>query len=124
MVVAGLCIAGVSGLAIAIIGVLYLTRPRMIAAAFGLPSIPDAAETPWLRLKGVRDLATGIVAGVLLITASPFVIGWTLLAFALIPLGDMFTVLSAKGRASAAWGIHGATALTLILGAALLLAGS
>jgi len=35
----------------------------MIAATFGLPSLPTVDATPWLRLKGVRDLTTGAVAG-------------------------------------------------------------
>ena len=120
----GLGIAAASGLAIAVIGVLYLARPHMIAAAFGLPSVPSERNTPWLRLKGIRDLAAGVVAAVLLIAATPEVVGWVLIAFALIPSGDMATVLAAKGRASAAWGIHGATALVLLVGATLILVGS
>lgn len=120
----GLWIAVLSGVAITVIGLLYVVRPRMIAAAFGFRALPDRDATPWLRLKGVRDLATGVVAGVLLLTAPSHVIGWALLAFALIPIGDASTVIASRGRASAAWGIHGSTALVMIVGSCLLLVGS
>lgn len=67
----GLTIAGFAGIMIAIIGVLFLIRPRAIATTFGLPALPLADATPWLRLKGVRDLTTGIVAITLLLLVSP-----------------------------------------------------
>ncbi len=122
METAGLIITALAGAAIAAIGVLYLVRPRSIAAAFGLPALPHEEATPWLRLKGIRDLTSGVVAGILLLTAPPSVVGWVLLAFALIPIGDAWTVLAARGNAKAAWGIHGATAAVMIVGAALLIA--
>lgn len=117
----GVLIAAVAGLAIAVIGVLYLVRPRAMATVFGLPVLPHEDATPWLRVKGVRDLTTGVVAGVLLLLAPPTVIGWVLLAFAIIPAGDAATVLVARGDAKAAWGIHGTTAAIMIIGATLLL---
>src|SRR5699024_6305744 len=104
-------------------GALYLVKPRMIAATFGLPSLPAVEATPWLRLKGVRDLTTGVVAVVLLLTAPPTVIGWALLTFALVPLGDAATVIASHGKASAAWGIHGSTAAVMVVGALVLLTG-
>lgn len=122
METAGLVVAALAGVAITAIGVLYLVRPRMIAATFGLPSLPQEEATPWLRLKGIRDLATGVVAGTLLLTAPPIVIGWILLAFTLVPIGDAATVLTARGNARAAWGIHGTTAAVMLVGVILLLA--
>lgn len=124
MIVAGLAITALAGLAIAIIGALYLCIPRTIAASFGLTGIPNLANTSWLRVKGIRDATCGIVAAALLLTASADVTGWALLAFALIPLGDATTVLTTGGRASAAWGVHVPTALLMVAGAALLLLGS
>lgn len=121
---AGLLIAALSGAAIAVIGLLYLVYPVAIAASFGLPSLPNVDATAWLRVKGVRDVVTGVVAAVLLVMASPATVGWVLLAFTLIPIGDAATVLAARGQASAAWGIHGTTALTMVVGALLLVLGS
>lgn len=117
----GLVIAALAGLAIAAIGVLYLVRPRMMATVFGLPALPHEDATPWLRLKGIRDLTTGVVAGVLLLLAPPTVIGWILLAFAIIPVGDAAIVLAARGDTKAAWGIHGTTAAIMTVGAILLI---
>jgi len=117
----GLTIAGLAAVMIAVIGAVFLIRPRAIATSFGLPALPRADATPWLRLKGVRDLATGVVAMTLLFLVPPTVIGWVLLAYALIPIGDAAIVLSARGDAKAAWGIHGATAAVMIVGALILL---
>ena len=48
--------------AIIVIGVLYLSQPRRIASAFGLPLPEEGPNIPWwLRLKGVRDVASGPV---------------------------------------------------------------
>lgn len=49
------------------------------------------------------------------------VLGWAVIAFAIIPLGDAITVLRAHGSRAAALGIHGATAAVMLLGSALLL---
>lgn len=122
MQTAGLVTAGLAGAAIAAVGILYLVRPRMMAATFGLPVLPQPEATPWLRLKGLRDLTAGVVAATLLLTAPPTVVGWALLAYTLIPVGDAVTVLAARGDAKAAWGIHGTTAVVMLLGVFLLLA--
>lgn len=65
----GLVIAALAGLMIAVIGVLFLARPRAIATTFGLPTLPLENATPWLRLKGIRDLTTGVAAVALLLLA-------------------------------------------------------
>ncbi|HLT83069.1 MAG TPA: DUF4267 domain-containing protein [Phototrophicaceae bacterium] len=123
MTAAGLVISGVAGLGILVVGVCYLLVPRAMAATFGLPAVPPEDATPWLRLKGVRDLTTGVVAGVLLLTATPTVIGWVLLTFTLIPLGDAATIIRSAGDVRVAWTVHGATAALMLIGAALLLVG-
>lgn len=120
MYVAGMTITALAGLGILTIGILYLTIPRTMAGSFGLPSVPDANATPWLRLKGIRDLATGIVAIILLLTAPTNVLAWTVAAFAIIPAGDAVTILRAGGSRRAAIGIHGVTAALMFAGAAAL----
>lgn len=123
MTTAGLIIAGLAGLGILVIGLGYLARPRAMAGTFGLPTLPQTEATAWLRLKGIRDATCGVVAAVLLLTAPAGVIGWAVLAFAIIPVGDAVTILRARGAAGAAWGIHVPTAALMLVGAALLLAG-
>ena len=122
MTIAGTIIATIAGIGIFAVGVLYLTKPRMMADNFGLPHIPHESATPWLTLKGLRDLATGVVAGVLIVSAPSPVLGWAVLAFAIIPIGDAISILVARGSRAAALGIHGATAAAMVVGAVLLLA--
>jgi hypothetical protein len=47
--------------------------------------------------------------------SSPKTVGLFLLVAALIPIGDMLTVLAAEGSAKSAFGIHGLTASLLLL---------
>lgn len=121
MLIIGVTIATIAGSGILAVGVLYLAIPRTMAANFGLPVVPGAHATPWLRLKGIRDLATGIAAFVLLLAAEPHVLAGALLAFAIVPVGDAMTILGAGGSRQAALFIHGSTASLMLVGAGALL---
>ena len=123
MTTAGLIIVALAGLGIFVIGVLYLVIPRAMAPNFGLPVVPSVQATAWLRLKGIRDLATGVAAGVLLLTAPAAVIGYVVVAVTIIPVGDAVTILRSGGDVRTAWGIHLATAAGMLTGAGLLIAG-
>ena len=68
----------------------------------------------WLRLKGVRDVAAGLLVLALLLRGEPQIVGIALLVDALIPLGDLSLILRAKGSTRAALSIHGVTALLMI----------
>jgi hypothetical protein len=103
---------------IIIIGALYLTRPRLAAGGFGLP-LPEAGPniTWWLRLKGVRDVASGLTVLALMLSTGPRAVGIVLLAEAIIPFGDMLTILAAKGSTKTALGIHGLTTVLMVVAA-------
>ncbi|MGC0143388.1 DUF4267 domain-containing protein [Pseudactinotalea sp. Z1732] len=73
--------------------------------------------------EGVRDLATGVVAGVLIFLASPVVVGAAMLALAIVPASDALVVLRGAGSTSTALGMHGATAAVMVLGGLLLVLG-
>ncbi|MFF2556199.1 DUF4267 domain-containing protein [Nocardia sp. NPDC058058] len=103
------------------IGISYLITPQTIATGFGLPEWPHGDATAFMNLKGVRDTASGILIIALLAAGQRYALGITLLVVALIPLGDMTTVLSYHGSTAAAFGIHGFTAALVILTGALLL---
>jgi hypothetical protein len=112
-------------LGIIAIGLMYLTVPQTATRSFGLPLPEEGANIAWwLRLKGVRDLVSGVMVFALMIWGGPRLVGLALLVFALIPLGDMSLILGARGSAARAFGIHGVTAALMILGAAPLLAGA
>lgn len=103
------------------IGVGYLIAPEWIAPGFGLPVWPTGEAAAFSNLKGVRDTVTGIVVLVLLALGQRYALGVVLLGFALIPVGDMLTVLLHNGSAAAAFGIHGLTAAFVALTGALLI---
>ena len=106
------------------IGVMYLSRPRQTTPSFGLP-LPEAGPNIawWLRLKGVRDIAAGLVVLALLVWGSPRTLGIVLSIEAIIPAGDMSLILAARGSTGRAFGIHGVTAVLMILAAIPLIMG-
>lgn len=120
----GLIIAAAAGAAIFVVGLCYLFIPRAMAASFGLTHVPQQQATAWLRVKGVRDAVTGVIAAVLLIAAEPAVVAWCVLAFTLIPVGDAILVLSSGGKQASAWAIHGSTAVLMLLSVGLIMGGS
>ena len=99
-----------------------LAAPSAATRSFGLP-LPGEGPTiaPWLRLKGVRDIASGLAVLVSLIWGSSFFAGVILLALVTIPIGDMFVVLMGNGSTKSALGIHGVTAIVMIVTGILLL---
>ncbi len=114
-------IAVLTGLFIIYIGLEFLLVPQFAAAAFGVPTWPQREGTAFLAVKGVRDIATGLVVLALLLSGHRRALGWAMLAFAFIPLGDMVIVLSQGGSPATALGIHGLTAVVVLVGAGLLL---
>ena len=120
--VAALVAAGIIG-----IGANYLLRPRAATASpsFGLPLPEEGPNIEWwLRLKGVRDIVSGLVLLTMMVWGGPHLAGILLLVLAIIPIGDMGVILAAKGSARSAFGMHGLTALIMILAAVPLTMGA
>jgi hypothetical protein len=124
MYTATVVIAAVLGVAVLAMGAAYLIAPTANARGFGLPGWPGGALAAWLRIKGIRDLAMGASALVLLAVVGPHAAGWYLLTAALVPIGDAAIVLSNRGSKVLALAMHGGTALVVAaVAAVLLLAG-
>ena len=106
------------------IGIMYLLQPRVMAHNFGLP-LPEEGRNIvwWLRLKGSRDIVSGLVVLALMVWGSSYLLGIILLTVAIIPTGDMSLILAAKGSTKTAFGVHGLTAALMILAAIPLLMG-
>ena len=118
-------VAIVVSVAIIVIGGMYLLSPRTATRSFGLPLPEEGANVAWwLRLKGSRDIVSGLVVLAVLVWGGPRLLGIVLLVEALIPLGDMTLVLAARGSTTRALGIHLITAAVMIAGALPLLAGA
>ena len=111
-------IAALLAVAIVVIGCLYVISPQKMTGSFGLkPPAPDADTRAWLRLKGIRDIASGLVVLTLMLTTDTRTVGIALLVFAIIPLGDMSNVLGSGGSKSTAFSVHGVTcAVELVVG--------
>ena len=111
-------------IAVTIIGIgsFYLVSPQRISGSFGLkPPAADADTRAWLRLKGIRDVASGVVVLALMLAGETQALGIVFLAFAIIPFGDMSIVLGSGGSKSAAYSIHGATCAVMVAVGLLLL---
>jgi Domain of unknown function (DUF4267) len=106
------------------IGILYVASPLTVTRSFGLP-LPEAGANIawWLRLKGVRDIASGLAVLALMMWGAPSAVGIVLLVEAFIPLGDMLLILAAKGSTTSALGMHGLTAVIMVLAATALIIG-
>ncbi|OAF09261.1 hypothetical protein AYJ54_13420 [Bradyrhizobium centrolobii] len=111
-------------LAIIAIGTQYVASPLTATRSFGLP-LPgnDTNIASWLRLKGVRDIVLGLNVLAFMMWDAPGGVGMVLLVEAIIPVGDMLVILAAKGSTKSAFGIHGLTAVLMLLAAMPLMIG-
>ncbi len=117
----GLAIA--LNLMIVFIGARFLLAPRAAAAGYGVPAKADG-DAAYLTIKGVRDGTYGLVGLALLAFAGPAAEAWFMLVVALAPLGDTLIVLRHGGSKAVAFGVHFATAVAILITAALLFAVS
>jgi uncharacterized membrane protein len=113
-----LSLAALIAVGIIVIGCFYLVSPERISGTFGLkPPASDADTRAWLRLKGIRDVAAGLVVLTLMLTADRRSLGIALLVLAVIPFGDMSIILGSGGSKSKALSVHGVTcAVMLVVG--------
>ena len=113
-----LSLAALLAVAIIVIGCFYVISPERMTGSFGLkPPAPDADTRAWLRLKGIRDIVSGLVVLTLMVTRDTRTVGIALLVLAITPLGDMSNVLWSGGSKSTAFSVHGVTcAVMLVVG--------
>ncbi len=111
-------LAIVLDLLVLLIGARFLLQPEAAAAGYGVPSRRSA----YLTVKGLRDFSYGVLGLALLAFAGALPAAWFMLIVALNPLGDTLIVLRNGGTKAAAFGIHFATAVVVLISAALLFA--
>ncbi|KAB1109246.1 DUF4267 domain-containing protein [Micromonospora aurantiaca (nom. illeg.)] len=115
-------LAIVLSLFIVLIGARFLLVPRAAAAGYGVPAAEGTGDPAYLTIKGLRDLTYGLVGLALIAFTSADAVAWFMLVVALAPLGDTLIVLRHGGSRATAFGIHFATAVVVLLDAALLFA--
>jgi hypothetical protein len=106
----GYALAGLSAVGIIFIGARFLLAPSAAAVGFGITAWRDGGKADrYLSVKGVRDIASGLIAVILLTARMPHVLGWFELTASTTPIGDAIIVLRSNGPKAAVYGVHGAT---------------
>lgn len=115
-------LAGIVGAAVIFMGTSFFWAPRF-AVSFGIPDTPTEGRAfhAWLAVKGMRDIGAGLLILVAVIGGTTTLLGWFILAAAVMPAGDAVIVHRSKGPRSAVYGVHGATAAGMLVIAVLLL---
>jgi hypothetical protein len=94
-----LSLAALVAVGIIVIGCFYLASPERISGSFGLkPPASDADTRAWLRPKGIRDVAAGLLVLTMMLAASTQLVGVVLLVEAIIPFGDCPSFWHRAGR--------------------------
>ncbi len=110
-----LTLAVLVSVGIIVIGCFYIVSPERILGGFGLkPPAADADTRAWLRLKGIRDIASGLAVLTLMLTTNNRTVGIVFLVFAFIPFGDMSNILVSGGRKVTAFSVHGVTCAVML----------
>jgi Domain of unknown function (DUF4267) len=117
-----LSLAVLVSVGITVIGCFYVASPQRILGGFGLkPPASDADTLAWLRLKGIRDIASGLAVLALMLTTDSRTVSIVLLVFAIIPFGDMSNILASGGRKATAFSVHGVTCAVMLFAGLLLI---
>ena len=103
------------------IGARFLLAPHASAAGYGVPAKKDG-DAAYLTIKGLRDACYGVLGLALLAFVGARAEAWFMLVVAVVPLGDTVIVLRHGGTKATAFGIHFATAVIVLIDAALLFA--
>lgn len=118
----GYVLAGLIAAAIIFLGARFLVAPRVAAAGYGvLADVGQPGTRAYLSVKGIRDIASGLLVIVVMTAGTSHLLGWIILAATIIPLGDAAVVLRSGGAKSIAYGVHGATAAVMFITTAFLL---
>ncbi len=102
-------------------GLRYIFDGAGAASGFGIDPWPTGVAAGYFPVKGIRDLALGVILLVLFVLGERRATGITMAIVTLIPIVDMITVLTHDGSVATALGIHGLTALVVAIDAFLLL---
>jgi hypothetical protein len=117
-------LAALIGAGIIVVGLRAIWVPQA-AVGFGIPGTPAEDRTfhAWLSVKAVRDIASGLFVFLLMAAGTPHLLGWFMLAAAVIPAGDALIVLRNGGPRATAYGVHATTAAVMLVISGLLLVG-
>jgi hypothetical protein len=126
MALIGYSLSGLIAVGIVFIGARFLWQPAAASRDFGIAHSPSPSTgfTAWLAVKGSRDIVSGLFVFLLMANGSPRLLGEFMLVASLIAMGDAAIVLRSGGSRTAAFGIHGCTALVILATGAVLIAAA
>ena len=119
----GFYLSSVIAAGIIFIGGRFLLAPSFAAAGYGVPAGTQPHSRAYLFAKGIRDIASGLFAAILIAFGSAHPLGWFMLVATIIPIGDAAIVLHHGGSRAVAFGVHGGTAAAMLIISGLLLFG-
>jgi hypothetical protein len=116
MRIVGLVLVWIVATAIIGIEIAYLAKSKGNAAGFELPKLLEPDLRGWWQVKGVCDTVSGALL-IAAIFATGTELWWLVLVLSLIPLVDALVKSRSQERA---FGIHGLTAVGMVVAAVLL----
>ena len=111
----GFYLSAVIAAGIIFIGGRFLLAPSSAATAYGVPAGAEPHSRAYLSAKGIRDIASGLFAAMLIAFGSAHALGWFMLIASIIPLSDAVIVLHQGGSRTVAFGVHGGTAVAILI---------
>lgn len=86
-----------TGILLVFIGCRFLLDPLNAETAFGI-KVPTNGNFSFQYIKGIRDLAVGLLTIVLMLTKEFRSLGWLMLCMTIVPATDFLIVLSSIGH--------------------------
>ena len=117
----GFYLSGLIAVGIIFIGCRFLLAPSTAATGYGVPAGVEPHSLAYLSAKGIRDIASGLFIAILIAHGSAHALGWFMLAATFIPIADAMIVLRHGGDRTIAFGVHGGTAVLMLMISGLLL---
>ena len=110
-------------LSIIFIGIRFIIHPQVGALGYGIP-FENNSDAVYGKIKGIRDIFSGIVLLPLLWMRMRRAVAWVFTASIVVPAFDFLTILSYKGSSDISHLlIHGITAMVMIITSILLFYG-
>jgi hypothetical protein len=101
------------------IGINGILHPDAAAAGFGMGQ-PQDSDLPFVRVKGVRDIVSGLLLLAFLLRKKPRETSIFVFIATLIPIGDFLLVLLTGDRQMEHLAIHSGTAIYMLIVGSLL----
>jgi hypothetical protein len=109
-------LTAVAAASIIFLGIRFILAPNVGAEGFGIPLAHTKEAIAYGRIKGIRDIFSGLVVLAFLIPRQPRATAFAFGAAVIIPVSDCLTVLAVNGIQDVTHLlIHGLTSVYMII---------